>query len=340
MPAPADAQGVSGTDRGMAAPGRFVVTPELGIVGIQFSRLNYGQQRAGDAGSAIVRDITNDRPREGGFASAIAAGWGLPGGLLGNPAEIYGRFGYVVASSSITSTEPSPAPGRYTIPLVAPAGAGSSSPGIGALLNVPADGTLNVTADRRIRSYDGGAGVRMNLRVGGVTVTPGIEFAYQRLDQDDDIAFVATTNYRTSARLQSDYYQFGLSLGMSYPLSTSVFLFGVLRGSLDIVDSSYDGQSVFFGTSVAFSQSTASDSRTFVSGRGSFRGGLAFMPSSNLTIGVSGLVEYIGAVPRVVYPVYNSADTTTPPLNGVTSAFIRHDGQLNFGGTVSATIRF
>jgi hypothetical protein len=339
----APAQGVAGTALGAPEPGRFALGVDLGIDSVQFSRLRWGERfTTGIAGDTTIGPVFDNRPREGGIVPALSLGWGLPGGLFGQRAEIYGRFAFTRANSSESSFIPSGSETLAVFQFVAPMDLTS----IGGAVNssgANAFGGNYVQVDRTLTSYDGWIGGRLHMQRGSWAFSPMVEIGYQRLNQEDSMGLAGTpafpgTGLSNLNDLGSDYYRIGIGLGVVYPLSMSVSAFGVLRGSLDVVHHDYDGTTTLLGGPGTFT-STVQDSKTQVSGRGSLRAGLAFTVTPGVVLSLSGNVAYIGSVPYVVYGT-NSPIAPTGIYSGAAPAHIATQGQLNFGLSLGGSIRF
>ena len=59
-----------------------------------------------------------------------------------------------------------------------------------------------------------------------------------------------------------------------------------------------------------------------------------------MTLELSGLVQYIGALPEVIYPQVNTTQSPGPGMVETSQARLENQGQLNYGGRVRATWRF
>jgi hypothetical protein len=345
---PAHAQGVTGTSLGAAAPGRFAVGMDLGVEAVQFSRLTWGERFAiGNGGDVTTGAIIDDRPTRATGMPEVSFGWGLPNGLFGYQAELYGRFTFLRATASEAATVANTSPGAFqsVFQFVAPinftalAGAATQSG-----LNAIGGGTA--TADRSQTSYDGWIGARVHIQRGRWTFSPMFEVGYQRLEQEDSMtqsggtgAF-STATFTNLNQLDSNYYRVGLGVGVAYPVSMSVAAFAILRGSLDVAHHDYTGTTAGFSPSPIAGNFTGgtSDDSTRVSGRGSLRAGLAFLITPNFTLSVSGNVAYIGSVPYVVYG--SNSPISTPFYSAAGPARIATQGQVNAGASMGATIRF
>jgi hypothetical protein len=345
---PAAAQGVTGTGLGAAAPGHFAVGLDLGVEAVQFSRLSWGESFASFLpGSITTGPILDGRPTRGTGMPEISVAWGMPNGLLGYQAELYGRFTYLSAnaaqSAQVTSTDITALQSvfQFVAPLDFSALGGSrTQSGFNAL------GGGTIAAERSQTSYDGWIGARVHIQRGRWWFSPMLEIGYQRLDQEDSMSqtgapapFSANSLINVN-QLGSDYYRVGVGVGIAYAISTSVAAFGILRGSLDVAHHDYTGTSSGFQDGIRggnFFGGTSDDS-TRVSGRGSLRAGLAFIVTPSFIVSLAGNVAYIGSVPYVVYGSNSPLPAGFYERAG--PARIATQGQLNSGGSVGVTIRF
>lgn len=335
----AAAQGVSGTVLGAPDPGGFAASFDIGVVGIQMPRFRYGDVYGAPfaSGSPSIGAVFDERDREGGIAPALAFGWGLPGGMFGQRAELFGRFAFGRATESGTFGQPQGVVG-LTLPLVNPSvpnGFTGITTGVGSI--VP-------TFDRTFTSYDGQIGGRLHIRNGAWSWSPGVYIGYQRANLDESVGIIPLPglNFNVNSGVHSDYYQVGLALGGTYNMNVQWALFGVVQGGLDYVRSRLDTSSTLFFSGKGLgpvNTASASDRDNRVSGRVALRAGVAWSPTPNVTISFAGLLQYIGSVSNVVYPTHNPA-TSTFPSNGTVPAHLDSQGQLNFGGAVGGTIRF
>lgn len=328
------------TDPGFRAAGTWRAGFDLSAMMIQFARLNYGSVLAGapGVGTPIVGPIIDDRQRAGTAVPAVMVEWSPPGGM---PGEVFGRFSYYKARVDDATTL---AGGDFVMPFVAQ----RSAQPFNAVAFNPGDET-DLTVHRSQESYDGRLGMRTHLRVGTVTVSPSVDFTYQRLNQNDTIEAARVVNvapdspqsFTTTAQLRSDYYQLGAGVGLTYGLTDTVSLFGMARASLDFVRSRYAGSSTEVSGPGDINTAAASDRRGTVSGRIGLRTGIAYMPMPGMRLMVAGDLQYVGAMPEVEYPVSNVARSTLAPFaNGLSSARIRYTDQLNYGFTFGGAIRF
>jgi hypothetical protein len=315
---------------------------------VQFSRLTWGERFAiGTAGDVTTGAVIDDRPTRGTGMPEMSFGWGLPNGLFGYQAELYGRFTFLRATTSEAATVANTAPGAFqsAFQFVAPfnltsLGASATQSGVNALTG------SNVVADRSQTSYDGWIGARVHIQSGRWTFSPMFEIGYQRLEQEDSMTVnggvgAFSTAFLTNLnQLDSNYYRVGIGVGVAYPVSMSVAAFAILRGSLDVAHHDYTGTtSGFQPVPIAggFTGGTSDDS-TRVSGRGSLRAGLAFLITPNLVLSLSGNVAYIGSVPYVVYGT--NSPIASPFYSSAGPARIATQSQVNAGASMGATIRF
>jgi len=253
--------------------------------------------------------------------------------LFGQRAEIFGQFAFARATESgafdANSTD------SYELPGVNPTASGIT----GLQLH---EGTGQTTFERSFTSYDGNLGMRLHIRNGAWSFSPGFYLGFQRTDLNESVVFPAFfAPSGVSSSVTSDYYQIGLALGTTYNLTPTVALFGMVQGGLDYVRSRYDGSSqLFFGGKLPLSGASASDRDNRLSGRVGLRAGLAFSPTSAITVSIGGLMQYIGSVSNVAYPQHPTATNTGLPTNGTVPARLGSESQLNFGAAVGATIRF
>lgn len=339
----AQAQGVSGTVLGAPDPGRFAASFDIGVTLIQMPRFRFGDTYpAAVNGTVSNGSIFDERNYRGGIAPAAAFGWGLPGGLFGQRAEIFGQFAFARATESGSSS------GVATgiLPFVNALPPGSVLTG---LTGFPSGGTFVFTPsfERSFTSYDGQVGVRLHMRRGAWSFSPGVYVGFQRADLDESVGVIPlqvqgiSANYSVNSSVASDTYQVGLALGTTYNLTPQVALFGIVQGGLDYARARMNAQSNFFAQQgvVAFSfTATASDHDTRVSGRVGLRSGVAWSPTPAVTLSLAGLLQYVGAVSNVVYPTHSTFSAI--PTNGTVPARLGSEGQLNVGFAAGGTIRF
>jgi hypothetical protein len=336
----AAAQGVSGTALGAPEPGRFATSFDIGISLIEMPRFRFGDRynpiTTGAPSIGPIFDTNNDR--EGGIAPSIALGWGVPGGLFGQQAEVFGQFAFARATQSGAFSEPNTSTGGITLPFANTATfSGITATGFTFFSG---KATQQPSFSRSLNSYDGQIGARLHMRMAGWTLSPGAYIGFQRTDLDESVsAALNGLTYNLSSAVASDYYQVGLSLGATYPLSQQMALFGVLQGGLDYIRSRLDSSSNLFFAGKGSFLAAAGDRDNRVSGRVGLRGGLAFSPTPAFTLTVSGLVQYIGSVSNVVYPTHSPV-TGSFPNNGTVPARLASDDQLNFGFALGGTFRF
>jgi hypothetical protein len=333
----AQAQGVSGTSLGAPAPGQLAASLDVGASWVQFAHAEYGNYRTG-SGGAILGDIIDNRARRAALAPEGAVAWGVPGGLSGNPAEVFGRLAYYNVTADQTVVVP--VGQSYFAPFVAPS-MQNGTIGLGA----SGDGLRNLSIDRRLTSFDGSFGVRTHVRAGNGTVSPMVEFGYQRLNQRDDLTSAypgdpAGAVINTASKLNTDYFRVGIGVGGVQPLTQTVSAFAILSGSLDVLVSRFNGSTAAIDFGGDPQTAVASDRDTRVSGRAQLRGGLAFAVAPNLIVTVAGQVQFIGALPRVIYPQTSTPSPGAPGFVGPTTAQIGTDSQLIAGVSVGATARF
>jgi len=180
--------------------------------------------------------------------------------------------------------------------------------------------------------------VRTQYMLGGVTVVPGFEFAYQRLKTSDSATFSnGVAIYSSAVDINTDYYQFALSLSALYPVAPKFFLVASARTSLDFAHANLSGSSSFSIPDSA----TATASSSFTSNHTTAQAGVIYGMNSNFTVSLLGRVQYISKVPGMVFPIYNTANNTAIPLNGVTSVQVGdYQSLTSYGGSITAAIRF
>jgi hypothetical protein len=334
---------------GAAAPGHFSVGIDLGPEGVQFSRLSWGERfPTGTFFETTTGPVLDGRPYGGTGMPEISVAWGLPNGLLGYQAEIYGRFTYLSASAHQSTMVDTTFPAGFqsVFQFVAPINfTGLAGSPTQSGLNAFVGGTI--AAERTQTSYDAWIGARVHIQRGRWWLSPMLEIGYQRLNQEDSLtqtgpnAVFAGSSLTNLNQLGSNYYRVGVGVGVAYAISNSVAAFAILRGSLDVAHHDYTGTTSGFQggppPTGGFAGATSDDS-TRVSGRGSARAGLAFMITPNFILSIAGNIAYIGSVPYVVFGS-NSPVPVGFYANGG-PARIATQGQLNGGGNIGVTIRY
>ncbi len=339
----AAAQGASGTVIGAPEPGRFAASFDIGIVLLQMPRFRYGDVYGGTGvGAPSVGAVFDEREREGSIAPSLGLSWGLPGGLFGQRAEVFGQFAFARATDSGTFDGSNPLT-VVTVPFVNGA-ASSFFPGVTTTgFSFFSSKTGNPTYSRDFTTYDGQIGTRVHIRKGAWSFSPGVYLGFQRADLNESVNLAGTGNsflFDLSSGVTSDYYQVGISLGTTYNVSQQVALFGVLQGGLDYIRSQLDASSnMFFSGKGNVFPASVSDRDNRVSGRVGLRAGIAFSPNSAFTITFSGLAQYIGSVSHVVYPTHSPLQASFP-TNGTVPARLGSEDQLNFGFAMGGTLRF
>ena len=193
----------TGTSLDAPDPGRFAGGIGVGVMSIRMSDLRYGSITSfgGQSGLPYQGVLYTDEARAVAAMPGAFASWGFLDGVFGQRAEIFARFD----TYSVTSRTTNYYPGNQKallIPLVAP-DAATQSIAFSSTIN-----TLKLNIKREMASYDGGIGVRFHMPVGGWTISPMAELAYQRLNQTDGIngAFQGTTAYlSTITNVSTDY---------------------------------------------------------------------------------------------------------------------------------------
>ncbi|MCW5772962.1 MAG: hypothetical protein KIT16_15065 [Rhodospirillaceae bacterium] len=334
-----------------AGAGKFVLGLGVGATFVQMSRFRYGDNFANSGFDPSPGPVYDSRQRRAAATPEIEGAYGIPGGIMGVPAEAYVRFAYYHASANtsdlyVRNGAPSwifPMVGALTLPV-----SGSTFTGLDPGL------PLALSIRQAITSYEGGIGLRVRRDIGVWTLAPSAEFGFQRLSQrhDIDLAFAGTdfggnpitTGGPTRADLDADVFRFGLGLAASRPIAHALSWFVAIAGSLDVVRARLSASSVFTRYDGMFDyyetgSVSVSQRRTVVSGRMWARSGLAYTPMPGLAITVVGGVQYTGAVPYVAYPThtnYNAGNHT----NGSGEARIGFAGQLNYLVAFGLTLRF
>lgn len=360
---PAFAQGPVGSAPAAAAPGQFALSLEVGAVSIEVPRLRYGNYFAapGFIGAPSLGRIADFDGRSTRPVPAIGLGYGLPGGLFGGPAELFGRFGYTDASASTSDAgfaagSPSPAGTTGAVPFVAitPVTGGVITVGSN-LLGYAVNGSAALDARRAFTAYEGTAGLRLRRRSGAVGLAPGLFVGYVRSHTDDSI--LASLNdvnsgqatVRNDSRVRGNTYRVGLSLGADYALAPQWTLFGALEGGLDVVDASLSaGTTVSFASGGApnFAPASASDQRTRVSGRLGVNAGIAYALVPGVTVSLAGTLSYVGAVPVTRYAdlpaiaAGTGANSLYGNVVGTRLVNVGFEQQVNFGAMFGGSVKF
>lgn len=327
-----------------ANPGGISSDIGVGIMRTQLSPYSLGQ--TGTFGGPVGGASISDQHTPLALAPSNAVSWGVPGGLFGAPAEIWGRFSY----KDSTANPSTPLNGFMHIPYidgqarsVLPAG----------LTFIFLDGGTVGTLQRRQTSYEAEAGARSHFMFGSVRVSPSAFIGYQRLDQSD--SFSASSNpfdvqqLDVKNNIQSDYYRFGLGLGTSMPttfIGPSVSWFNYLSGSADIVRSNFNAtQTVAFGFPIppqpgpSFASASASGHDNGVGGRVAFQTGLVNQSSPAFAQYIALTASYISRVPFVDYPRFTGGVIVDGnPLNH--AAQLSNTDQISYGIVFGADFRF
>ena len=361
--APALAQSLAGTTPGAAAAGGFALGLDVGAISIDVPRLRYGNHFAspGFLGTPSGGRIADFDGRSTRAVPTIGLAWGLPNGLFGGSAEVFGRFGYSQASASASNAafatgSPSPAGTLGAVPFVAVTSVTGGVITVGSnLLGSSSSGSASLDARRELTTYEGTAGLRLRRRSGAIGFAPGLFVGYVRSHTDDSITATLVDVNSGSARVQNDSrvrgnsYRFGLSLGVDYALAPQWTLFGALEGGLDVVDASLSaGSTISFvsGAAPHFAPASANDQRTRVSGRVGVNAGIAYALAPNLTVSLAGMMNYVGAVPVTRYADQTAIASGTGSNSlygnvvGTRLVSVGFEQQVNFGGMLGASLKF
>lgn len=325
----------AGTALDAPAPGRFVGGLGVSALSFQVPKVEYGTITSQNNGGSIQGSFLVDSGRQTAVSPELSGAFGLPSGLFGQQADVYGKLGYTGADWSENKTQNS---GNIWIPSVA----SITIPGVGEFIGQPFSGVVTHTSmSRSMDAYEGAVGLRVHLPAAEWRVSPSVEMAYQRLNQDDRYVTVqpgSTNDMDTATALDSNYYRLGFGLGATRALSQSVQFFSSLGASLELVRTTLAGSTAGTGGGTTRTVS-ASDRDSTVSGRGQVRAGLLYaIPDLPVTVGMSAMAQYIGVVPRVIFP-QTSTGAFTAAIQP-SQIEIENQTQLNFGGGLNATWSF
>jgi hypothetical protein len=331
-----------------ANPGGFSHEISLGIAQTDLSPYSVGQVSL-FAGPVISPFLTDNNSNHFAVVPSGAMSWGLPSGLFGVPAEIWGRFSYKNTDNSAAVTVGGGA--TSTIPYID--GLARSALPAGLTFTFMDVGQV-VSVQRSQTSYDTEAGARVHFAMGGVTISPAAFFGYQRIDQVDALSSTVTvpsdvTGMSIKTNLSTDYYRFGLGLGATVPVTgigPGVSWFNYLSGSADVVDSRFNAaQAVGFGFTIppqpgpSFASATASGHHSDVAGHVAFQTGLVNQSSPVFAQFIAVTVGYISDVPFVSYPQFASGIRTNGGAMNH-AAQLSSTGQASYGITAGFNFRF
>jgi len=335
-----------------ANPGGFSGDIAIGVFQTDMSPYSLGQVGVFNGTTTPVTGafLNDSNSNHVAVSPSTAMSWGLPGGLFGAPAEIWGRFSYKDTDNSRSATV---------------GGLTTTIPYIDALHRVPLplgqtftflDFGQVSTVQRSLTSYDTEAGGRVNFAIGSMTISPAAFFGYQRIDQVDAMTSTITapgdvSQMNVMTNLSTDYYRFGLGIGTSMPVTfigPTVSWFNYLSGSADVVDSRFNAQqAVNFGffinpatqTGANFRTASASGHHSDIGGHVAFQTGLVNQSSPAFAQFIAVSVGYISNVPFVSYPqfaggaIMDGATLTHP-------AQLSSTGQTSYGITAGFNFRF
>ncbi|MGL4290834.1 MAG: hypothetical protein ACRCVA_31085, partial [Phreatobacter sp.] len=199
-------------------------------------------------------------------------------------------------------------------------------------------GPRSIALDRSQQRLGLDLGVRQTYDLGGFKVTPGVFVAYQTLNQRDMINAAGSDPATMTLRadVNGHYWRIGASLGASLPLMAQISLFTNNSISLDFLSASYAGSQTFTGGVFppATSTALASDRLSRTTWRANSELGV-MSTNGPWTVKMSGILEYIGAVPTVAYPQFIAGSTS---VNGV--ARLTTASQFSVGARAAIGYKF